>query len=531
MRRVQNVILFVLLFTIFAGSAQAASKTGAFILSLGGAEAGREEYFFGPEELKTEGVISLGAQSLKVTTSLKGSAGKWTEYEVVLMPGAAVSVTFKAGKMEAEVGPMRRSYALEEPFVVLENNVFAHFEQILYLLPADRQEMTFNVVVPSLVLAGQDPVLQGSVVRTGTLDYQIEGQPLALEEYVLTMPGGLQMRLLGEGDTLISLEVPVQAVEVVREGYAGLQPAADDQVRADHFRSEDFQVKNGEVTLAGTLNLPLGDGPFPAVLLNSGSGPQDRQGNSPPTLMTNMFSILAERLTEVGIAVLCYDERGVGESTGDYNAADLKDLLSDVEVLLDYLGGHPQIDGERVAMLGHSEGAYFAPIFAERLSALVLLAGSSISLDEIMVEQVDYQLTLPGLTDQEKAYLQSYRAQVEMLLAEARDGKEASSVLPYNLDWIRQHMELDPLENVAQVQSPVLIVHGEEDYQVMPYHAEALAQRLRDAGNDQVTVKLLPGTSHLFTYVPASAKFDALQPFALNPELVETVVAWLAEQL
>lgn len=148
-----------------------------------------------------------------------------------------------------------------------------------------------------------------------------------------------------------------------------------------------------------------------------------------------------------------------------------------------------------------------------------------------MVEQVDYQLTLPGLTDQEKAYLQSYRAQVEMLLAEARDGKEASSVLPYNLDWIRQHMELDPLENVAQVQSPVLIVHGEEDYQVMPYHAEALAQRLRDAGNDQVTVKLLPGTSHLFTYVPASAKFDALQPFALNPELVETVVAWLAEQL
>lgn len=150
--------------------------------------------------------------------------------------------------------------------------------------------------------------------------------------------------------------------------------------------------------------------------------------------MTNMFSILAERLTEVGIAVLCYDERGVGESTGDYNAADLKDLLSDVEVLLDYLGGHPQIDGERVAMLGHSEGAYFAPIFAERLSALVLLAGSSISLDEIMVEQVDYQLTLPGLTDQEKAYLQSYRAQVEMLLAEARDGKEASSVLPYNLD-------------------------------------------------------------------------------------------------
>ena len=82
------------------------------------------------------------------------------------------------------------------------------------------------MVSASLVLKGQDPVLQGSVVRTGTLDYQIEGQPLAAEEYVLTMPGGLQMRLLGEGDTLISFEVPVQAVEVVLGGLSrpAIQP-------------------------------------------------------------------------------------------------------------------------------------------------------------------------------------------------------------------------------------------------------------------------------------------------------------------
>lgn len=531
MRRVQSLVVFVLLFTFFAGAAQAAAKAGTFILFLGGVEAGREEYSFSDQELKTSGVIAVGGQRLEVTSALRGSSGQWSQYDLTLIPGASLTVSFRPGTMEAEVGPLRRSYALEEPFVILENNVFAHYEQVLGLLPQEAEETSFTLVVPSLILANQNPVLTGSVERRGPASYELAGEPLGLQEYVVTLAGGVQMRLLADGDKLISLEVPVQAVEVIREGYVGLKQVEESPAAAAHFRTEEFQVQNGDITLAGTLSFPLGDGPFPAVLLNSGSGPQDRHGNTPPSAMTNMFSILAERLTERGIAVLCYDERGVGESTGDYDAADLNDLLSDVAVLLDFLSAHPQIDAERLAMLGHSEGAYFAPIFHERLSAMVLLAGPSIPLDEIMIEQLDHQIAQPWLSEQERAYLQALKPQVEALLQDARAGKEESSGLPANLDWIRQHMELRPLENVSKVRCPVLIVQGEEDLQVMPYHAEALAQSLRAAGNDRVTVKYLPETTHLFTYAHTSDKFDALNPFSLNPELIETVVAWLADNL
>jgi fermentation-respiration switch protein FrsA (DUF1100 family) len=529
-RRIQLAAVFVILCTFLVGTVQAAERTGTFILFFGGDEAGREEYSWSADELKTEGEISVQGISLKITTSLKGSGGKWTSYEFQQVPGASFTTSFRDGELQAELGPVKFAFPLEEPFVVMDNNVFAHFEQLLGMLPADIDEVELTAVTPILMTGNQNPVYSVTLKRQGSADYEVDGRRLALDEYVLTSMNNLQMRLLAEGDLLVKLEIPMQAVEIVREGYLGLQLAAGDTA-VQHYVTEDFLVQNGEITLAGTVFLPLGGGPFPAILLNSGSGPQDRQGNSPPALMTNMFTILAERLTEAGIAVLAYDERGVGESTGDYNSADLEDLLSDVEVLLDYLEAHPQIDEKRLAMLGHSEGAYFAPLFAQRLSAVVLLAGSSIPLDQIMVEQVDYQLSKPFLSAQEKAALEEYKPLIDQLLQEAREGREVGSVLPYNLEWIRQHMALRPLENVAQVKCPVLIVHGQDDLQVMPYHGEALAQALQQAGNDQVTLRYLPETTHVFTFFPTSEEFDALDPFKLNPELLDTVVSWLAENL
>ena len=106
MRRLRYlfVTLFVLLFTIFSGAVQSGSKEWAFILFLGGAEVGREEYSLTSEEFRMQGVISVGAQSLEVVTVLRGSQGKWAEGEVTLKPGATVKVTFKPGKVEAETG-------------------------------------------------------------------------------------------------------------------------------------------------------------------------------------------------------------------------------------------------------------------------------------------------------------------------------------------------------------------------------------------------------------------------------------------
>ncbi|NMB02187.1 MAG: alpha/beta fold hydrolase [Firmicutes bacterium] len=524
------VVIFFFISVVMVGQVNA--QTSSFLLYLGGTEVGGEEYWLSDNELKTEGNFSVGGQTLQVAASLK-NAGDVVKYQANLLSGASFTATIKNEQVTVEVGPLKRSFPLEKPYMVLDNNVFAHYEQVLALMAKNDDEQTISVIVPSLVLANQNPVITGLFKRVGEVQYQTkDGNLLILEEYVLTMPGNLQMRLHGQGEKLIHLDIPMQAAEVFREGYVDITPAEDRKEQFTHLRTEEFAVKNGQVTLAGTLSLPQGEGPFPAIVLNSGSGPQDRNGNTPPAFMTNMFRIFAEELTKVGIAVLAYDERGVGESTGDYDLASVQDLLSDIEVLLDFLEDHPQVVSNRIAMLGHSEGAYFAPVFADRLSAIVLLAGPSITLDRLMEEQLDYQLSKPWLSEQEKALLQEYQPLIKQVIVEASEGKDVSEVIPLNLEWLRQHMELTPLDNLANVTSPVLIVQGEEDLKVMPYHAQVLADTLKSNGNEAVTVQYLAGTTHDFTFFPYDNEdFDPLDPFKLNPALVKIVVEWLDQTL
>ena len=533
MNRMRLLVVLVFL-CIFSNVVQANTHgKGVFLLFLGGENVGREEFSFTPTGLDTQGTIALAGQSLTITSKLKGQASSWEEYGLTLIPGAAIVGKFKPGKLDLQVGPLRKSYTLESPYIVLDNNVLAHYQQLPSLVSPEEPRLTLQVVVPSLVLGNQSPVLAGEL-RLGELAwYELRGAVFPLQEYVLSLPNSLAMRLLAtEEGQLVLVEIPMQGAEIVRAEYVGLKESTGGQPGEAQWSEEEFAVANGSITLAGTLALPLGSGPFPAVLLNSGSGPQDRYGNTPPGYMTNMFKLMIEQLTKVGYAVLCYDERGIGESTGDYSEASLQDLLSDVEVLLDFLAQHGQIDKQRIGMLGHSEGAYFAPLFSDRLGAMILLAGASIPLDQLMVEQLDYQEAQPWLSPQEKAMLREYRPKLQALLEEAQNGVEVSTVLPLNLQWVREHMALDPLANLQGVTAPVLIIQGDRDLKVMPYHAKALAQALQEGGNEQVTVHYLEETTHEFLFFPYdNPQFDPLDPWRLTPLLFDLIVEWVQQYL
>jgi len=150
---------------------------------------------------------------------------------------------------------------------------------------------------------------------------------------------------------------------VVREGYLGLKEAASEKPAGGAFAHRGLQgAQTARSLWPEPLSLPPGNRALSCSSAQLRLRAKIGDGNSPPSLMTDMFRILAERLAKWGPSPCCaYDERGVGESTGDYAAADLHDLLSDVEALLDYLAAHPEIDPQRLAMLGHSEGAYFGP--------------------------------------------------------------------------------------------------------------------------------------------------------------------------
>jgi dienelactone hydrolase len=120
---------------------------------------------------------------------------------------------------------------------------------------------------------------------------------------------------------------------------------------------EEVTFTNGDIALAGTLTLPPTEGPHPAVILISGSGPQNRDEEIPGVSGYQPFRVIADHLARNGIAVLRYDDRGVGGSTGDYATATSADFATDAEAALSYLLGRDEIDPEQIGLLGHSEGA------------------------------------------------------------------------------------------------------------------------------------------------------------------------------
>ncbi|HHT73366.1 MAG TPA: prolyl oligopeptidase family serine peptidase [Firmicutes bacterium] len=517
------VILVVCAILLTANAVQgSALHQGKLVVFLGGDAVGYEEFSISPEGITTQASLTVAGQTIALETRLTRDS-----YELKQM-GVTLTGKFADGSFQVAAGPVQLSYGLAQPYFVLDNNVFAQYQQVIDLAESGAEEV--QVVTPVLVLMSQPPVLTGKVWKVGAAAYEVDGQVVELEEYGALLAGSVYVRILAHEGNLVLVEVPAQMAKAALEGYEGLKPVEEALPQGDALRTEEFRVQSGDITLAGTLTLPEGQGPFPAILLNSGSGPQDRDGNTPPALMTNMFKIMAEEFSSLGVAVLRYDERGVGESTGDYNAATFTDLMNDIRALMAYLKNHPSIDSQRIAMLGHSEGAYFAPIIASEdpeLAGIILLGAPSASLDKIMIEQLEYQAGLEYLSEAERGMIGAYLPLTEQVIADARAGK-AESVLPYNLDWLREHMAHDPLAVIANVTQPVLLIHGENDLKVLPSHAEQLQRALLEAGNGQVELHVLPKVTHEFMLFPLdNPAHDPTDPWKTPAELYDIIGSWL----
>lgn len=535
MRRFRsNVFLVTLVCMIFFGTGLVSAippDSGKLIIFMAEQEVGYEDFTFDAHGLITEGLIEAAGQRVVTETSLQGSLGVWEAYELSTS-GVNLSGQFVGDRFDVSVGPLEQSFDLTSPFAVFDNNVFAHYQQVIDLAKSGASEIT--LVTPVLALMGQSPILTGTVAKNDPIDYLVNGELITLEEYSAILPGSLYVQVLADADGhLVSVRIPAQSVEAKRSEYVDMQEVS---TQADKtWIDEEFIVDAGEVSLAGALSFPIiAEEPYPVILLNSGSGPQDRDGNTPPAFMTNMFGIMAERFTEQGVAVLRYDERGVGQSTGDYDQADFTDLVNDVQALIDFLKAHPQIDQTKIAILGHSEGGYIAPLIAQNnpeIAGVVILAGPSTSLDQIMIEQLDYQHSLPFLSAEEISVIEQLIPLTEQALEDARAGK-SESVLPYNLDWIRDHMAHDPIATIQNVNAPVLIIHGDRDLKVMPYHAGVLAEALQAIGNTQVEVHILPETTHDFMIFPLdNPEYDPSDPWKITPELYDIIAEWLSHTL
>jgi uncharacterized protein len=325
------------------------------------------------------------------------------------------------------------------------------------------------------------------------------------------------------------------------------------------YRVEDvtFQNAEGGVRLAGTLTLPESPRPLPAVVLITGSGPQDRDealfGHRP-------FWIIADSLSRQGYAVLRYDDRGVGASTGTFSSATSLDFMADALAGVAYLKGRREIDRQRIGLLGHSEGALIAALGAGRdsdVAFIVLLAPPMLPIDQILLNQ---EAAITRAHGESEGSIASKRASSERILALAKAAPDAAafktavaSVLAADatLDaaaraameqeakslastWMRWLLVHDVARDLARVRCPVLALIGEKDLQVVPIEANLalLKSGLAAGGNTKLTAKVLPGLNHAFQTAKTGSPLEyGVIEETVSPRALEEIGSWMSRNV
>lgn len=284
--------------------------------------------------------------------------------------------------------------------------------------------------------------------------------------------------------------------------------------------------------LAGTLTLPDAAGPHPAVLLLHGSGPLDREGNT-PKVPVNLGRPLADALASKGIATLRYDRRGVGETPGAWRASGFTDNGRDAATAVRALSAHPDVRSGAVGVVGHSEGALHAMAVAGRedVRAAVLLAGYARLGEEALRWQA--RSVFQGLPAPVRLLRRPLGALGNRLLARVRKTRtDVARVVgfPLNARWMRENLAHDTRADLEAVHAPVLAVTGEKDLQVDPGDLDEI-QRLTQGPTETHRV---PDLTHVLRRDHGRhtlRSYGRLLRDPVDPELLALVTTWLARRL
>jgi len=315
----------------------------------------------------------------------------------------------------------------------------------------------------------------------------------------------------------------------------------------DAYQSQEVSFPSAApgITLAGTLTKPQGEGPFPAVLLVTGSGPQDRDetlvGHKP-------FLVIADHLTKLGYAVLRYDDRGVGASAGDFDSARMSDFVEDALGALAFLRKEPGIDATRVGILGHSEGALVAARAADAapgVAFLIFLAGPAEPMGDLLVAQAGAVARSVGASssqasaqaDLQRKLVDAARAAaspeaatvaVSGILAGRGIGKDqaAAEAATVVSPWFYEFVRYDPKADLEALTMPVLSLYGGKDIQVdAAVNAPLMRATLK---NPRSEVTTLDNLNHLFQPADtgAIAEYGTIET-TIDPTALSAIDGWL----
>ena len=333
------------------------------------------------------------------------------------------------------------------------------------------------------------------------------------------------------------------------------------------FRREEVVFANGDITLAGELTFPSGDGPHAAVVLISGSGEQDRDSDLGGF---GLFGVLANHLAEAGVASLRFDDRGVGGSTGKNLQATLQDRAGDVEAAIEVLRSRADIAAEGIGLVGHSEGGIVAPVVANRTSVafVALLAAPVVTAEKTLtaqqvalfedsdtpadqVEQLRAVQELvfravatgQGWDEVEATFRALVQQQFEAMPAQTREAIPEADALVESIvaqematwrsPWFESFFKHDPRPAIAALDVPVLALYGELDTQVeAAANSIAMSEAIAESGIPGYTIATIFSANHLFQEAVTGSigEYPRLKrEFA--PDFLATLMEWLSDYL
>lgn len=304
------------------------------------------------------------------------------------------------------------------------------------------------------------------------------------------------------------------------------------------------------IELAGTFTKPQSGGPFPAVLLISGAGPQDRDetisGHKP-------FLVLADYLTRRGIAVLRVDDRGTGESRGNFWTATTLDFASDAEAGVHYLLSRSDVDPKHVGLIGHGEGAIVAPMVAvhmPQISFLVLLAGTAVPGEEVLLAQTEQAERAAGIPDEQIDADYKIGKTLYDLVREGKSEEDLRQAVfkltqryePFvgtwqrrlhhlETPWLRFFLGYNPAPTLEQIKCPVLALEGEKDINVVAsQNVSAMKTAFARGHNHDATVRALPGLNYLLQTAKTgfAGEYESIQE-TMSPAVLNIIGVWIAD--
>ncbi len=324
------------------------------------------------------------------------------------------------------------------------------------------------------------------------------------------------------------------------------------------IRQVSFQNKKAGIKLAGTLTLPRGKGPFPAVLLVTGSGPQNRDesiGKHKP------FHVLANEFTNAGYAVLRYDDRGVGESEGKFRGANSADFLEDAMAGLDFLRSIPEVNPAKTGLLGHSEGgmlAWMASAEAHKPAFVISLAGPGIAHDRLMLLQTRAVAITSGMDEDKVLQAEQLNSSLYAIAKSEKDSLKARNAMREKLEnyyftetgrqpdqktkealdqqlntlldpWFRYFIAFDPVPYLRKIDIPVYAANGSLDVQVTANeNLRSILDEIPYQKSPKTAVQNYQGLNHLFQSAQSGSPEEYLTlRETFSPQVMADIIAWM----